>query len=108
MNRNRITVIFQTALDKVLEYLYPLNCRYLTSAFILLIAFILIIFNNFGSTKFLPDYIIAKIELIIICVIYLLLPSVFFSLILRTQFINIIINIREYFKAIKEYGTLHN
>ena len=102
-------VIFQTNPSEALEYLSSLNWQYLASAFVLLVAFILIIFNNIGSVKFLPEYIITKKKLIISCII---LPAVayytFFSLIPRTQFINIAINTREYFKTVEEYGTIHD
>lgn len=109
MSANGMMVIFQTNPSEALEYLSSLNWQYLVSAFVLLVAFILIIFNNIGSVKFLPEYIITKKKLIISCII---LPAVayytFFSLIPRTQFINIAINTREYFKAVEEYGILHN
>lgn len=109
MSANGMMVIFQTNPAEALEYLSSLNWQYLASTFILLITFILIIFNNLSSAKFLPGYIITKKNLIISCIV---LPVVayytFFSLIPRTQFINIAINTREYFKAVEEYGTLHN
>ena len=109
MSANGMMVIFQTNPSEALEYLSSLNWQYLASAFVLLIAFILIIFNNIGSAKFLPEYIITKKNLIISCII---LPAVayytFFSLIPRTQFINIAINTREYFKTVEEYGTIHD
>lgn len=109
MSANGMMVIFQTNPSEALEYLSSLNWQYLASAFVLLVAFILIIFNNIGSVKFLPEYIITKKKLIISCII---LPAVayytFFSLIPRTQFINIAINTREYFKTVEEYGTIHD
>ena len=109
MSGNGMMVIFQTNPAEATEYLSSLSWQYLVSAVTLLAIFVLIVFNNLGSVKFLPDYILTKKKLIISCIV---LPAVayytFFSLIPRTQFVSLAISTQGYFNAVEEYGTLHN
>ena len=109
MSGNGMMVIFQTNPAEATEYLSSLSWQYLVSAVTLLAIFVLIVFNNLGSVKFLPDYILTKKNLIISCIV---LPAVayytFFSLIPRTQFVSLAISTQGYFNAVEKYGTLHN
>lgn len=85
MSANGMMVIFQTNPSEALEYLSSLNWQYLASAFVLLVAFILIIFNNIGSAKFLPEYIITKKNLIISCIILPAVAYYTFSVLFRVR-----------------------